>query len=335
MHFEGIYTPVITPFRDDSSIDFDAYAAHVKFLLESGVHGLMIGGTTGEYYVESHEERVELLKVAREICDDQLQIIFGTGSVNPDASIKLAEDGAKHGADVLLVATPPYSLPTQRELALHALAIDRAVDMPIMLYNYPDRMGVNMEAEFLDRVARSANFCGIKESSGDINRLHMLARDYPHIQLSCGMDDQALEFFAWGAKSWVCAGSNFLPKEHIALYNACVLEGDFNKGRRIMSAMMPLMRVLEQGGKFIQSVKYGVTLDGRVSGEVRKPLRGLNNDEKRAMAQVVKTLKTAIAAIEAESVTPFIESINASISETKNLAQDTHVQKSSTQEAGE
>ncbi len=335
MHFEGIYTPVITPFRDDHTIDFDAYAAHVRFLLESGVHGLMIGGTTGEYYVESHEERVELLKIAREVCGDQLQIIFGTGSMNPDASIALAEDGAKHGADVLLVATPPYSLPTQRELALHALAIDRAVDMPIMLYNYPDRMGVNMEAEFLDRVARSANFCGIKESSGDINRLHMLARDYPHIQLSCGMDDQALEFFAWGAKSWVCAGSNFLPKEHIALYNACVLEGDFNKGRRIMSAMMPLMRVLEQGGKFIQSVKYGVTLDGRFAGEVRKPLRGLNKDEKRAMTQVVKTLKTAISAIEAESVTPFIESIKASISETETLAQDTRVKKSSTQEAGE
>lgn len=333
MQFEGIYTPVITPFREDYSIDFDAYAAHVNFLKESGVHGLMIGGTTGEYYVESHEERVELLKVAREVVGDQLQIIFGTGSVNPDASIKLAEDGAKHGADVLLVATPPYSLPTQRELALHALAIDRAADMPIMLYNYPDRMGVNMEEEFLDRVGRSANFCGIKESSGDINRLHMLARDYPHIQVSCGMDDQALEFFAWGAKSWVCAGSNFLPKEHIALYKACVVENDFRKGRRIMSAMMPLMRVLEQGGKFIQSVKYGVTLDGRFSGEVRKPLRGLNKDEKRAMAQVVKTLKTTIAGIEAEAngeaPSQFIESIKASISETEALAQQ------SSQEAGE
>ena len=247
MHFEGIYTPVITPFRDDYSIDYDAFAAHVQYLLESGVHGLMIGGTTGEYYVESHEERVKLLQIAKQICGDQLQIIFGTGSVNPDASLRLAEDAAKYNADVILVATPPYSLPTQRELALHALAVDRAANLPVMLYNYPDRMGVNMDEEFLDRVGRSSNFCGIKESSGDINRLHMLARDYPHIQVSCGMDDQALEFFAWGARSWVCAGSNFLPKEHVALYHACVVEGNFDKGRRIMSAMMPLMRVLEQG----------------------------------------------------------------------------------------
>jgi 4-hydroxy-tetrahydrodipicolinate synthase len=301
MHFEGIYTPVITPFKEDFSIDYNAYSAHVQYLLESGVHGLMIGGTTGEYYVESHEERVELLKVARQICGNKLQIIFGTGSINPDASLKLAEDAAKFGADVILVATPPYSLPTQQELAHHALAVDRAADLPIMLYNYPDRMGVNMEEAFLDLISESKNFCGIKESSGDINRLHMLTRHYPNIQVACGMDDQALEFFAWGAKSWVCAGSNFLPKEHIALYNACVLENDFSKGRRIMSAMMPLMEVLEQGGKFIQSVKYGVTLDGRVAGEVRKPLRGLNEDEKQAMAQVVITLKATIEGIEAES----------------------------------
>lgn len=297
MKFEGIYTPVITPFRDDSSIDFDAYAAHVNYLIESGVHGLMIGGTTGEYYVESHAERVELLTKAKEIVGEKAQIIFGTGSLDPNASLKLAEDGAKNGADVLLVATPPYSLPTQRELSLHALAIDRAADLPIMLYNYPDRMGVNMEEEFLDRVGQSKNFCGIKESSGDINRLHLLLRDYPHIQTACGMDDQALEFFAWGARSWVCAGSNFLPKEHIALYQACVLENNFEKGRRIMSSMLPLMRVLEQGGKFIQSVKYGVTLDGRFAGTVRKPLRDLNKDDKRQMEQVVRTLKTSIANI--------------------------------------
>ncbi|WP_290703068.1 dihydrodipicolinate synthase family protein [Amphritea sp.] len=300
MYFEGIYTPVITPFNEDYSINYEAYAVHVQYLLDSGVQGLMIGGTTGEYYVESHEERVELLKIARQICGNKLQIIFGTGSVNPDASEKLAEDAAKHGADVLLLATPPYSLPTQYELAQHALRIDRAADLPIMLYNYPDRMGINMEAEFFDLVAGSSNICSIKESSGDINRLHMLANDYPDIQIACGMDDQALEFFAWGAKSWVCAGSNFLPTEHLALYNACVLENDFAKGRRIMAEMMPLMSVLEQGGKFIQSVKYGVTLDGRFSGQVRRPLLGLDAAEKDAMAQVVTTLKQNIALIAAE-----------------------------------
>lgn len=301
MFFQGIYTPVITPFKDDHSIDYSAYEAQVQYLLASGVHGIMIGGTTGEYYVASHGERVKLLKIARQICADKLQIIFGTGSVSPYASDKLAECAEKYEADVLMLTTPPYSLPTQKELAQHALRIASVTDLPIMLYNYPDRMGINMEAEFLDRIASATNICSIKESSGDINRLHMLANDYPHIQIACGMDDQALEFFAWGAKSWVGAGSNFLPKEHLALYNACVVENDFAKGRRIMAALMPLMNVLEQGGKFIQSVKHGVSLHGRYAGQVRLPLSGLDTVEKEAIATVIACLKEQVAMIVEEA----------------------------------
>jgi 4-hydroxy-tetrahydrodipicolinate synthase len=183
---------------------------------------------------------------------------------------------------------------------LNALAIDRAADLPIMLYNYPGRMGINMGEKFLDRVGRSRNVCAIKESSGDINRVHLLARDYPHIQMSCGMDDQALEFFAWGGRSWVCGGSNFLPKEHIALWKACVIDGNFTKGRRIMSAMMPLMRVLEQGGKFIQCIKHGCEMNGFRAGPPRPPLKGLNKDDKRQLEQVVRVVKRTVAEIEAE-----------------------------------
>ena len=220
--------------------------------------------------------------------------------VDWDGKLNLIKAAKAAGADALLVATPPYAYPTGREIALHALAIDRAANLPVMLYNYPGRMSVDMDEDTLDRVGRSPNFCAIKESSGDINRVHLLARDYPHIQLGCGMDDQALEFFAWGAPFWVCGGSNFLPKEHIALYNACVVEGNFTKGRRIMSAMLPLMRVLEQGGKFIQTIKYGVTMNGIPAEDVRAPLKGLNKDDKRALEQVVRVIKRTVADIEAE-----------------------------------
>ncbi|WP_417553588.1 dihydrodipicolinate synthase family protein [Marinomonas fungiae] len=299
MKFEGIYTPVITPFFEDGSINFDSFSQHVKYLKDAGVHGLMIGGTTGEYYVETLEERLELLSTARKAVGEELTIIFGTGSVNPKDSLWLAERAKAAGASCILLATPPYSLPTQQELATFALEIDRAAGLPIMLYNYPARMGVNMEAEFFELVKGAKNICGIKESSGDINRLHMLINEFPHIQVTCGMDDQALEFFAWGAKGWVCAGSNFLPKEHIALYQACVIENDFNKGRKIMAAMMPLMSVLEQGGKFIQSVKHGVTFDGRDAGIVRSPLMGLADSEKTELEQVIVSLKQNIAEITA------------------------------------
>ena len=215
MRFEGIYTPVITPYREDGSIDRDAFVAMIEYLIASGVHGLINGGSTGEYYAQSMAERKELASFAKDVIGGRLPLIVGTGAIRTEDSIEIAEHAAKIGAAAILVGSPPYSVPTERENALNALAIDRAADLPIMLYNYPGRMGINMGQEFLDRVGRSRNFCAIKESSGDINRVHLLARDYPHIQLSCGMDDQALEFFAWGARSWVCAGSNFLPSDHI------------------------------------------------------------------------------------------------------------------------
>lgn len=298
MKFEGIYTPVITPFAEDNSINYPAFEALVDSLVEAGVHGIIVGGTTGEYYVETLEERIKLLQLAVARCAGRVPVIFGTGSVNPVESISLAKAAVEQGADAILVATPPYSLPTEPELAEHVLAVDKAANLPIMLYNYPARMGVSMGEEFFERVSGSANICAIKESSGDINRLHLLMAKYPQLQTSCGMDDQALEFFAWGAKSWVCAGSNFLPKEHVALYHACVVEGNFDKGRRIMAAMMPLMSVLEQGGKFIQCVKHGVTLSGQFAGVTRKPLLGLEESEKQQLAQVVSTLKATIAGIE-------------------------------------
>ena len=301
MRFEGIYTPVVTPYGDDFSIDKDRFADVIEHLIDAGVHGLIIAGTTGEYYAQTTEERITLMKLAKEIIKGRVPLIIGTGAIRTEDSIVFAENAKAIKADALLIATPPYAYPTSREIALHALAIDRAANLPAMLYNYPGRMSVMMDEEVLDRVGRSPNFCAIKESSGDINRVHLLARDYPHIQLSCGMDDQALEFFAWGARSWVCAGSNFAPEAHIALYKACALEGDFDKGRRIMTAMLPLMSVLEQGGKFVQCIKHGLSLRGIPVGPPRKPLQPLNKDDKRALEQVVKVMNTTIEAIEKET----------------------------------
>lgn len=301
MKFEGIYTPVITPHDEGGRIDRDAFAAQIEHLIGAGVHGLINGGSTGEYYAQSIEERIDLADFAAEVIGGRVPLVVGTVAIRLQDSIAMAEAAAKAGADALLVGSPPYAVPTERENALNALAIDRAADLPIMLYNYPGRMGVAMGEEFLDRVGRSRNFCAIKESSGDINRVHLLARDYPHIQMSCGMDDQALEFFAWGARSWVCAGSNFLPEEHVALWRACAVQGDFAKGRRIMSAMLPLMRVLEQGGKFIQCVKHGCEMAGHYAGPPRPPLKALNKDDKRQLEQVVRVLKRTVARIEAEA----------------------------------
>lgn len=295
--FQGIYTPAVTTYTADKQPNWDALAEVIEFLIENGVHGIISGGSTGENYAQTLAERIEIARFTRERIKGRVPLVIGTGAMLTDDSVALASAAWDMQADAILLASPPYAVPTDRENALNALAIDKAAGLPIMLYNYPHRTGTMMGPEFLDRVGRSRNFCGIKESSGDINRVHMLARDYPHIQLGCGMDDQALEFFAWGAPFWVCGGSNFLPREHVALYDACVEQNDFVKGRKIMTALMPLMNVLEQGGKFIQTIKYGVTLNGIDAGDMRPPLTGLNKDDKRALEQVVGVLKRTIADI--------------------------------------
>ncbi|WP_348693119.1 dihydrodipicolinate synthase family protein [Duganella fentianensis] len=297
MQFEGIYTPAITPLKADGSIDHAAFTEVLEYLIEQGVHGIIIAGSTGEYYAHTAQERCELATLARQVIGGRRQLIIGTGAIRTEESVEYAKLARELKADAILVGTPPYALPTEQENAAHALAIDQAAGLPVMLYNYPGRMNQSMGREFFDIVTqRSKNFVAIKESSGQTGQLHMLAREYPDISLSCGWDDQALEFFAWGAKSWVCAGSNFLPKEHIALYRACVVDKDFDQGRRIMSAMMGLMDNLE-GGKFVQSIKHGCALVGLRPGGVRAPLQSLTPAEQATLQGVVTQLKAEVAAI--------------------------------------
>ncbi|MFJ4052668.1 dihydrodipicolinate synthase family protein [Pseudomonas sp. NPDC089743] len=296
MKFEGIYTPAVTPLAADGSIDKVAFAAVLEYLVDSKVHGIIIGGSTGEYYAHTPQERVELAAQAKDVLNGRLPLIVGTGGIRTEDAVAFAQHAKEIKADALLVGTPPYALPTQQEIALHVKAVDAAAGLPIMLYNYPGRMSVSMGEEFFDAVADVKNIVAIKESSGDMAQLHRLAIKHPNIQLSCGWDDQALEFFAWGAKSWVCAGSNFIPREHVALYEACVIEKNFDKGRKIMAAMMPLMDFLE-GGKFVQAIKNGVALNGLKTGGVRKPLYDLDDAEKAELKRVVTELKATIAQI--------------------------------------
>lgn len=297
MQFEGIYTPIITPFRDDLSIDFDAYGRIIDWQAENGVHAIIVGGSTGEFFSLTQEERVEQFKFAVERVAGRLPVVAGVNDLLVERCYELAAAARDAGADALLVAAPPYGLPGQEELAGHCLQIDRAAGLPIILYNYPGRTGVNMEREFLDRIAGSANFQAIKESSGEIERIQMLAREYPELQLSAGSEDLALEFFAWGARSWVSVVANFFPREAVSLYEACVLEGDFDKGRRMTSALLPLMICLEKSGKFLQSVKYACELLGRPGGPVRPPFQPMNEELRGELSRIVEAAETSLRAI--------------------------------------
>ena len=302
MTFEGIYTPAITPLGSDGQIDREAFAEVLESLIAAKVHGIIVGGSTGEYYAHTSQERFDLAALARQVIGSRLPLVVGTGAIRTEDSVAYAKAAKEIGADAILVSTPPYALPTEEENAVHALTVDRAAGLPIMLYNYPARMGMMMGETFFSRVvSESKNVVAIKESSGSMANLHLLAVKFPSIALSCGWDDQALEFFAWGARSWVCAGSNFIPAEHIALYEACVLEKDFDKGRAIMAAIMPLMDFLE-GGKFVQSIKHGCETIGLRPGGVRAPLGALTDEEKAQLESVIATLRQSIAKIASAKV---------------------------------
>ncbi len=297
MQFEGIYVPVITPFQDDHSVDEAGYARCIDHLVEQGVHGIVVGGTTGENYALTKEERLRQFQFAQERIDGRLPWVAGVNDIRTEDVCEYAAAARKAGADAILLAVPPYSLPTPTELAEHAMEVDRACGLPIMLYNYPGRSGTSFDAEFLAQVSDGPNFAAIKESSGDLDRVHLIACEFPQLQLSCGADDQDLEFFLWGARSWVCAAANFVPRETVALWQACVVDRDFARGRRIMQALLPLMTVLERGGKFVQCVKYAAQLDDLPAGGVRLPLRPMGQELKDRFRQALDTARTEIASM--------------------------------------
>lgn len=295
--FDGIIPPIITPFNDDMSINEKGFATVIDYMIANGVHAIIVGGTTGENYTLSTQERLHQFGVARDIINGRVPMICGVNDMTTASVCEIAKAARDNGADGILLAAPPYSLPTERELAAHCLSVDRAANLPIMLYNYPGRTGVWMGEEFLARVGQRNNFMSIKEASGDINRIHLLAREFPHIALSCGAEDQALEFFIWGATSWVTPMANFFCAELVRFYELCRFEKDFDTAREIMMALLPLTNVIEGGGKFAQAVKYCVDFQGLPAGPVRPPMRALKKEQKRALREVMETAKTSLQSI--------------------------------------
>ena len=297
MKFEGIYTPIVTPFSGDGSIDWDAYANVIDWQIENGVAGIIVGGSTGEFYALSKEERVQQFKFAGDRIDGRVEFMAGVNDIRVDECLDISLAAVSAGAKSLLVAAPPYSLPSEEELAHHVITIAETTKLPIMLYNYPGRTGVEMGETFLDAVANNPLIAAIKESSGDYSRLPLLSNNYPSIELTVGGEEQVLEFAAWGAKSWVCATANFFPSECVQLMDILGKTADFDKGKRLMSAFMPLMQALEQGGKFLQCVKLGCEQQGRPGGKVRLPLLPIEETLKKEMISVIDNTRASLHSI--------------------------------------
>lgn len=294
MNFDGIWTPIVTPFASNGQLDLDSVGPLIDRLIEQKVNGLIVGGTTGEYYALSKQERKDLLKAVVRLAKGRIPLMAGINATSTDESLDIGLYAKQLGYESILVAAPYYCQPTQEELLAHTLAIDDAINLPAMLYNFPARTGTEMSFGFIDALKSRPNFQSIKESTGSVERMHRLITEYSdQLQVGCGMDDQILEFFAWGARCWVGGASNFCGAQHVALYQKCVVEKDMVAGRALAAKFLPLLALLEQGGKFCQYVKYGCELSGLSVGNTRRPLLPLNQDEKARFKVVYDALMAA------------------------------------------
>jgi 4-hydroxy-tetrahydrodipicolinate synthase len=287
MKFEGILTVTLTPFDGDGAVDFDAYERLIEHVLDKGVHTVIPCGTTGEYYALSGDERRQIMTFVAERVDGRAKLLAGTNATTTNEVIDLSRFAREAGYEGVMLAAPYYSLPTPEELATHFEAVAEATQMPILLYNFPARTGVDLGPELLEALRPVDQVVGIKESSGSIARLHELLVNFAdRYEIVCGADDQALEYFLWGSESWVAGASNFLPAEHVALYDTCVRKRDAEGGLKIMRKLLPLFMLMEQGGKYIQFCKYGCELAGVPTGGTRAPLTPLSSAERQRFAEL-------------------------------------------------
>lgn len=299
MQLHGIYTPVITPFDSRLNVDEQKFTNVLDFQLEHGIDGIIVGGSTGEFFALTPAERMRQFDLAAARIAGKAHFVAGVNDLRANDCYDLCRAARDAGADALLVGTPPYAQPSSRELAEHCRVIDRIAGLPLILYNYPGRAGAAMGDDFLAEACLIGNVIGIKESAGELQRIHALASRFPQLQLCAGAEDLVLEFFAWGARSWVSVIANFLPEEARLFHRTCVDEGDFATGREIMRALLPLMHILEHGGVFIQSVKAACESCGRPGGPVRPPLLGIAEEQQRDVARVVGVARDAVARIAA------------------------------------
>jgi 4-hydroxy-tetrahydrodipicolinate synthase len=271
--FEGIFVALVTPMTAGQEVDHAALASMVDYMIDQGVHGIIPLGSTGEYYALSPDERQAVVAGVIEAAGGRVPVVVGTNAGSTRDVINYARQAQDLGAAGVLLAAPYYSLPTPDELVEHIRAVDKAIGVPIVLYNYPARTGVDMTPDVVERLAELKNVKYIKESTGDASRMgEIVRRCGKRISLFCGCDTLAVEFFEAGAVGWVTGAANAIPKPHVELYELAVRRKDASGARACFERMRPVLELLEGGGKYTQWVKAGCGIMGRLVGPPRQPL---------------------------------------------------------------
>ncbi len=279
MKLQGVMPALVTPFDAAGKIDFAAFEKLLTNLRAAGVSGWVPCGSSGEYNFMSDEERDSVLKFVKDFAKPGEILIAGTNAPSTAGVIANTLRAKEMGYDAVLLATPFYTKPTQAELIKHFQTVLEATDMPIVLYSYPDKDGIELGWEVLDALADDPRIIGIKESSGSLQRAIGIATRYKdRIQLVSGSDDIALDFMLWGADAWICGPANCMAKAVCDL-DRTYRSGELDKARAQMATLYTAMNILESG-KFVQKLKYGCEIQGMPVGECRAPLGPLTDEEK-------------------------------------------------------
>lgn len=285
---KGTITAIVTPFKQDLSIDFDAFERLVNFQIENNVDGIVVCGSTGESATLSHKERLALIIKAVEISNGRVPIIAGTGTNDTKATIELSLVAKEEGADALLLVAPYYNKPTQLGILQHYLTISEQVDIPQIIYNVPGRTGVNISAETQIEIAKQCeNVVATKEASGNIEQIMQVIKHSPrNFVVLSGDDATTLPLIAAGAKGVVSVFSNYAPAQLVELVQLA-LKGNFKAARNIHYKYLKLMNL-----SFIESnpvpAKAILSLMGLIDGHVRLPLVPLS---KSSFVIIQKELK--------------------------------------------
>lgn len=287
MKLTGVMPALVTPFDADGRIDFRAFEKLLTRLRADGVKGWVPCGSTGEYNALTAEERVSVLKFVAEFADKGELLIAGTNAGSTWEVIEHTRRARELGYDTVLLSAPFYGTPAPNELIAHYQAVLDAVDVNIVLYNYPPKVGVEVGLDVLDAFVDNPRILGIKESSGNLLRaIDIRARYGSRYQLTNGSDDQTLDFYLWGATSWICGPANCMARACVDLVNT-IEAGDWLAARDRMQVIYGAMSNLESG-KFVQKVKYGCELAGTPVGTGRRPLLPLSDEEKAAFRKAME-----------------------------------------------
>lgn len=287
--FAGAHTALITPFREDGSLDEAALTSLVESQVAAGISGVIPVGTTGESPTLSHEEHARVIEITVKAAAKRILVIAGTGSNATTEAVELTKEAEKLGADASLQVAPYYNKPSAEGLYRHFRKVAESVAIPIVLYSIPGRCGIEIPVTVVARLAADcANVVAIKEAGGSVERVNQLRAALPEsFQILSGDDSLTLPFMASGAVGVISVASNMIPAEVQGLVRA-FLKGDLAKAQELHARYYPLFRDL-----FIEPnpvpVKTALAIKGICGSDVRLPLCEMTDSNRDVL---LKTLQS-------------------------------------------